>query len=126
MEQTQRMDRRTALKWILAATTTVSVLDAPSFGSNPAQPQGYGTDPNMMEVHKAGDFWPLTFSPEQHRTVSALCEVILPADEKSPGASELKVPDFIDEWISAPYPQQKKDRQEILEGLEWLNVESKR
>jgi len=126
MEPAQRLDRRTAIKWMLAATATISVLDARSFGASPPLAQGYGTDPNLMDVHKPGEFWPLTFTPEQHRTVAALCDVILPADDKSPSASELKVPDFIDEWVSAPYPQQQRDRQEILQGLDLLDVESKR
>ena len=48
------------------------------------------------------------------------------ADEKSPSASQLKVPDFIDEWISAPYPKQQADNRVIVEGLAWLNRESTR
>jgi len=126
MQPAQRLDRRTAIKWMLAATATISVLDARSFGASPALAHGYGTDPNLMDVHKPGDFWPLTFTPEQHRTVAALCDVILPADDQSPSASEVKVPDFIDEWVSAPYPQQRADRQEIIAGLAWLETESKR
>ena len=34
--------------------------------------------------------------------------------------------DFIDEWISAPYPEQKADRQPILDGLAWMEAESKK
>jgi hypothetical protein len=79
-----------------------------------------------MQVYKPGDLWPLTLTNEQHRSVAALCDVILPADEKSPSASELKVPDFIDEWISAPYAPQQADHQIILEGISWLNDESVR
>jgi hypothetical protein len=79
-----------------------------------------------MEVYKPGDFWPLTFTPEQHQTVSALCDVLLPADDRSPSASQLKVPDFIDEWISAPYEGQQRDRKVVLSGLEWLEAESRK
>jgi len=125
MDDTKRMDRREAIKWMLAASATLSVLEARSFGAGTARTgTGYGTDPNLMEVYKPGDFWPLTFTPQQHRTAAALCDVILPADSKSPSASHLKVPDFLDEWISAPYPRQQEDRQEILEGLAWLDGES--
>jgi len=124
MNELKRMDRREAIKWMLAATATVSLIDAQSFGAG-APGKGYGTDPNLMEVYKSGDFWPLTFTPEQHRTVAALCDVIIPADEKSPSASRLNVPDFIDEWVSAPYPRQQADRTVILDGLGWLETESK-
>ena len=104
MNEPQRMDRREAIKWMLAATATVSLLNFRSFGASVPAVTGYGTDPDLMKFYKPGDLWPLTFSEEQHRAVAALCDVIIPADDKSPGASSLGVPDFIDEWISAPYP----------------------
>src|SRR6185436_16492553 len=62
---------------------------------------------------------------EQLRTVTALCDVIIPQDDKSPSASGVGVPDFLDEWVSAPYPEQQADRKQIFEGLTWLNTESK-
>ena len=34
--------------------------------------------------------------------------------------------DFIDEWISAPYPQQRGDRDIVVPGLVWIEAESKR
>jgi hypothetical protein len=34
------------------------------------------------------------------------------------------VVDFIDEWISAPYKSQRKDRIQVLEGLAWLDTEA--
>jgi hypothetical protein len=60
----------------------------------------------------------------QLRTTAALCDVILPEDERSPAASAVGVPDFIDEWVSAPYPQQQDDRAFILRGLESLEQQS--
>jgi hypothetical protein len=119
------MDRRQAIKWMLSAAATVSLLETRSLGKA-GSPAGYGRDPNLMEAYKRGDFWPLTFSHEQHRTVAALCDVLLPADEHSPSASQLKVPDFIDEWISAPYEAQQRHRKEILALLDWLKEESKK
>ena len=118
-----RIPRREAIKWMMAATATLSVLRKNSFAVIPSA-QGYGTDPKLMESYKPGDLWPLTFTKEKHRTVEVLCDVILPADGKSPAASELHVPDFIDEWISAPYPEQREDRKQILGGIEWLEKES--
>jgi hypothetical protein len=125
MEEPKRMDRREALKWMLAATASLSVLRARGLGaaSLPAA-AGYGHDPKLLEVYKPGDLWPLTFSPEQRQTAVALCDIILPTDEKSPSAGELRVPDFIDEWISAPYPMQRADRKLLLAGLDWLDAES--
>ena len=34
--------------------------------------------------------------------------------------------DFLDEWISAPYPDQQKDRQPLLDGLAWIEAEAQR
>ena len=122
MHELQRMDRREAIKWMLAAGATVSTLNLHTFGADVAH--GYGRDPKLLEYYKPGDVWPLTFSRDQRRTVSVLCDVILPADDKSPGAASIGVPDFIDEWISAPYPEQQADRTIILDGLVWLDEES--
>ena len=120
-----RMDRREAIKWMLAASATISLSPGLSFGAAQAA-AGYGSDPNVMETYKPGDLWPLTFTPEQHQTVSALCDLVIPADEKSPSASQLRVPDFIDEWVSAPYPRQLEHRKQILAGLAWLDNESQK
>ena len=62
----------------------------------------------------------------QRELTGILCDVILPGDETSPPASTLRIPAFIDEWISAPYDGQKADRPIILEGLTWLEKESDR
>jgi hypothetical protein len=126
MTEPPRMDRRQAIKWMLAASATVSTLHLRSFGATPPAASGYGTDPNLLESYKPGDLWPLTLTKPQRRATTALCDVMLPADDRSPAASTLRVPDFIDEWISAPYPEQRADRREILDGLDWLDRESRR
>jgi hypothetical protein len=58
--------------------------------------------------------------------VTALCDLIIPADDHSPSASAVGVVDFLDEWVSAPYPSQRQDRALIEEGLVWLDAESTR
>lgn len=127
------MSRRELVQWFAAAGTSMATGVMPSFGhgaesyvpgSAPSFPKGYGTDPLLNTVYKPGDVWPLTLDESQKRTVTALCDVILPADDLGPAASAVAVPEFIDEWISAPYPNQMADRPEILEGLEWLEKES--
>lgn len=127
-----RLPRRDVLKWFAAATAAMQLekFGGVSFGATVPTPpapaaKGYGTDPNVAGYYKPGDFWPLTFTADQRRTVTALADLILPADHLGPAASELRVPEFIDEWISAPYPDQVKDRDVILPGLKWLEEESR-
>jgi hypothetical protein len=50
--------------------------------------------------------------------------LILPATTSAPAPSAVGVPDFVDEWVSAPYPKQQTDRQIIFTGLEWLDKEA--
>lgn len=119
-DEAMRMDRREAIKWMLAATAAVSTLNYSSYGASTTAP-GIGTDPNLLEPVVP---WPRTLTPEQLRTVTALADMIIPQDDKSPSASAVGIPDFLDEWVSAPYPEQQTDRKQILEGLAWLNVES--
>jgi hypothetical protein len=122
-----RMDRRRAIQWMLAAAATVSIRDTAFCAAEdlPAA-KGYGPDPSMVKFYQPGDAWPLTFTDAQRRTARALCDLIIPADGSSPSASALGVPDFIDEWISSPYPAQAPDRRIIQDGLKWIDAESQR
>jgi hypothetical protein len=78
-------------------------------------------DPDLLNPQP---LWDKLLSPEELATVAALCDVILPADQHSPAPSTLGVPAFIDEWVSAPYPNQEADRLIIRGGLAWLNTEA--
>jgi len=126
------MDRRTTIKWMFAAAATVPVLRVHGYAAEPlardvaANQAGYGTDPDLMREWKPGGPWPLTLGVQARLTTAALCDLIIPADDVSPAASSVGVVDFIDEWISAPYPQQRGDRDIILPGLEWLGGESQK
>jgi hypothetical protein len=124
-----RLDRRAALKWMLAATAAAAVTDRAFAG--PAQAaapstKGYGTDALLNHEYAPGSFWPLTMTEQQRRTAAALCGLIIPAEKGVPSAKDLKVHDFIDEWISSPYPDQQGDRATILEGLDWIDLEAGR
>lgn len=121
-----RVDRRTAIKWMLTAAASLTLLDRHALLAATPSAKGYGTDPHLNRDYKPGDVWPLTLTDAQRRTASALCAAIIPADDQSPSAADLGVHDFIDEWISAPYPRQQAQRQPILDGLAWINTESQR
>ncbi len=135
------VDRRTTIKWLAAtmvAANTGCSSNArfvgeeipPAPGSDGAllgsastiDSVGYGTDPDLLNPVVP---WSRTMTAAQLTTSAALCDSILPADDRSPAASAVGVPDFIDEWISAPYAQQRNDRELILNGLEWLEQQSR-
>lgn len=122
-----RLSRRQVLKWFAAAAAASQASPFFAFSQEyvPAA-AGYGTDPKVNDIYQRGDFWPLTLSSEQRKTVTALADVILPADDLGPAASQLRVPDFIDEWVSAPYPKQQSDRKTVFAGLTWIDEESNR
>lgn len=124
------LDRRTTLKWMLAAAATVPSLQV-AFAADDgvaravaADQKGYGTDPDLVKPWKAGEPWPLTLTASGRQIARALCDLIIPADEHSPAASAVGIVDFIDEWISAPYPQQRGDRDVVVPGLRWIDDES--
>ncbi len=128
-----RLDRRAAIKWMAAASSMMLArgLSAAESGASqvpaPVDPaSGYGGDPDLVKDYKPGDLWPLTFTEAQRRAAAALSATIIPSIDGAPGAAELSVQDFIDEWISAPYPDQAKDRPIILEGLAWIDGEAQR
>jgi hypothetical protein len=133
-----RVDRRTTIKWLaatMAAAYTGCSSDEKFLGNEIPAKRGtsllgvaashdgiaYGGDPDRMNPVVP---WARTMTDAQLRTTAAFCDVILPEDERSPAASAVGVPDFIDEWVSAPYPQQQQDRASILTGLEWLEEQS--
>jgi hypothetical protein len=128
------MDRRDAIKWMMTAVASTTLLDRGLLGASAevaakagAKPGvGYGTDPDLLKTYKPGDLWPLTFDDAQRVTAAALCDVIIPADAHGPAASSVRVHEFIDEWISAPYLGHDRDKQMIVEGLAWLDAESQK
>lgn len=142
----QHLSRRAAMQWVMAAVAgwgvpatsfaqqpappvtplqpTQGTPPTPTPAGHPEAPKGYGTDPNLVEVHQPGDLWPLTFTAAQRRTAKALADVILPKDEWGPAASSVGVLEMVDEWISAPYPAQQADRPIIIDGLAWIETES--
>jgi hypothetical protein len=114
-----KVDRRTAIAWIgaVGAATGAGVVVA---GCHPAEKpaKGYGTDPNLVNPAKAP--WPRLLSKDELTAAAVLADFVLPATAAAPSASALGVPDFIDEWVSAPYPDQLKDRKVIRAGLKTL------
>jgi Gluconate 2-dehydrogenase subunit 3 len=123
-----RLPRRDILKFFAASIASTTVFNSlfPNVNAVEISAKGYGSDPNLNKEYKPGDLWPLTMTLAQQATTIAFIDVLLPADDLGPSASSLRVQDYIDEWISAPYPQQANDRPVILSLISWLEEESRK
>jgi hypothetical protein len=132
------MDRRTTIKWVLAVSASWPLLRARAGSAAeaaPAEPargeplralKGYGTDPDLLKTYHPGDVWPLILSVAQRQLAAVLSDLIIPADEHSGSASSVGVVDFIDEWVSAPYPDCRRNSPIVLAGFGWLDAEAAR
>jgi len=137
---TAEISRRVTLAWIAAASSSALALagcEAVPATPVPAPPPpvslwkdltlspisapGYGHDPNL---NKPVIPWPLILEPQQRETLRIAADLMLPADAHSPSGGTLHLDAFVDEWVSAPYLQQQRDRSLILSGLAWLDAES--
>lgn len=85
-------------------------------------PAGTLTDPDLIDPVRP---WALTLTESERAALAALCDTIIPADERSPAASAVGAHDFIDEWVSAPYEQMQADGVRIRDGLAWLDREAR-
>ena len=116
-----QLSRREALKRVIGLSIALSALEMPAFAQTPVR--GIGTDPNLLKKEIP---WPLVLTEAEIRTVTVLGDIIIPADDNGPAASAVGVPDFINEWMSAPYEQQQDDLETLRKGLVWLDAESKK
>jgi hypothetical protein len=116
------LSRREAIARIIAATALASSFNLRGFSAQLDAP-GIGFDPNLLKKEIP---WPRLLSDAEKRVVTALADVMIPEDEFGPAASGVGVPDFIDEWVSAPYEQQLKDRKVICDGIAWIEAEAGR
>jgi len=123
-DQENRLPRRRVLQWFaaVAAAEGIALPAALAQATKPAA-TGYGQDPVMAKTYERGEVWPLTLTDPEKKATVALADIIFPKDDLGPAASEVRVADFIDEWVSAPYPQQKGDHGVIIPGLKKLDEE---
>lgn len=126
------MDRRHALKVmaIAAAAPTlascapgeggVGSVDVPAPTRNP-KAAGTAWDPDLIAPAVA---WDRQLTDDELASLASLCDVIIPADDRSPSASAVGAHDFIDEWVSAPYEGNERDLVAVRGGLIWLDREA--
>ena len=91
---------------------------------DPIDAPGYGTDPNLIHPEPAP--WPKTLTGNQLESLAALCDLLIPAQGDLPSATAVGVLEVLDEWVSAPYPDQQAHRLMLLSGLDWCDREAQR
>lgn len=115
------LSRREALKRVIGLSIALSAMEMPAFANTPTR--GIGTDPNLLKKEIP---WPLVLNEAEMKTVTVLGDIMIPADENGPEASAVGVPEFINEWVSAPYEQQQGDLATLRKGLVWLDKEAQK
>ncbi|MBV8550726.1 MAG: gluconate 2-dehydrogenase subunit 3 family protein [Acidobacteriaceae bacterium] len=80
----------------------------------------------VQETAAKGPYKRQIFDDHQWQTVHVLCDLIIPADESGPGASDAGVPEFLDDWIAFRTEQDGNEnlKAQIFGGLMWLDRES--
>ncbi|MCL1142888.1 gluconate 2-dehydrogenase subunit 3 family protein [Shewanella gaetbuli] len=131
------MSRRESLKLLgtLSAMTIIPMVTGcsltskstkghwPTLNLAPITAKGYGKDPNLIIPPSSP--WPKTLTASQLNLVAVLADIIVPEENGFPAASQVNVPDVVDEWVSAPYSRQQNDRVVILSTLIWIDDEAK-
>lgn len=108
---TSVVSRRTAIK-ALGATGALTFL--PGLSEESAQAFAAVQKTKALPTLKV-------LSPSQYAVVETLVEAIIPADERSPGAKEARVADYIDLALSEA---EDVPRKEFLDGLTALDAEA--
>jgi hypothetical protein len=106
------VSRRTALKRISAGASAIALFPLLS-------DEGLAAFADIQRTSAAPSLKALT--AEQYATLEALTEAIIPADERSPGAKQARVADYIDLLLSEADDTR---RQQWTEGLAALDAEA--
>jgi hypothetical protein len=112
MTTSRLVSRRTALKTLGVATGAAAVLPFLS-------EEGLAAYADVQKAAAAPTLRVL--SPAQYTTVDALVEILIPADEHSPGARAARVADYLDLLLSEAEPPV---RARWLDGLAALDAEA--
>jgi len=113
-----RLERRAILR--LMAAMPAAALFSVAQGAT-AAPNDSPTKPISPEI--PAPYQPKVFNPHEWETVHALCDLIIPADERSVSATAAGVPEFIDDWLDL---QRGDLLSSIRGGLTWLDIECNR
>jgi hypothetical protein len=121
------VSRRDLFRLLAAASAAGAML--------PKEAVAQGTPPLTRSVKNTlsdPDFlnkvipWEKPLTDPELATLAVLVDLILPADADSPAASAIDLPDFLNEWVGAPYQDNIDDCEILRGGIAWLNSHSMR
>jgi len=113
-----RLERRAILR-LMAAMPAGALFSAA--GSAIAAPKELATE--LVSPEAAVPYQPKVFNPHEWKTGHALCDLIIPTDERSVSATAAGVPEFIDDWLDL---QRGDLLSSIRGGVDWLDIECNR
>lgn len=111
---------------IIGTVPAMAVVAGSALGQKNDPHHAHGTA--GTDLTAKGPYKRQTFDDHQWKTVCVLCDLIIPADERSGSATQAGVPEFLDDWIAFRTDQDGNQdfRAEIFGGLMWLDRESNR
>ncbi|MGC2656635.1 MAG: gluconate 2-dehydrogenase subunit 3 family protein, partial [Bryobacteraceae bacterium] len=114
---------RRGMLQVFSATPALAALTA---GGAAAQDEHAHMHPQPADGQK-GSYRRQAFDDHQWHTVHVLCNLILPADDRSGSATDAGVPEFMDDWLAFRKVQDGNAdlEAEIFGGLMWLDAVSK-
>jgi hypothetical protein len=115
------LSRRSVFKLVAAASAAGAVLPA---GAEPPKPLSRHVNNPFSDPDYTNPTipWDKPMVASELATLTVLVDLILPADDESPAASAIGLPDFLNEWVGAPYPENHEDHDTIRGGVTWINT----
>ncbi len=124
-QETGEVSRRELFHVIGSAPAIAAVTAAAALAQAPPDhaPAGHAGSPAA-----SGHYQRKVFDDHQWHTAGVLCDLIIPADERSGSATQAGVPEYIDDWLDFRKQEDGHDNFAalILGGLAWLDRESNR
>jgi gluconate 2-dehydrogenase gamma chain len=124
MEINKTVSRRDLFQIAAAAASATGVAEAQTHDTHtPATAATAPAGPGSRAPYQRK-----VFDEHQWRTVNVLCDLMIPADERSGSATQAGVPEFIDDWLDFRRREEANDLPvaQIQGGLAWLDRESSR
>jgi len=119
MKNTTNVSRRDLFQIIGTAPAVAAVVSGSALAQTHEHEAAQQTAPK-------GPYKRQAFDDHQWRAVRVLCDLIIPADERSGSATQAGVPEFLDDWIAFRTAQDGNEdlQAQIFGGLMWLDRES--